>query len=335
MILIDALFVNGGGGKVLLDYLVEELEKTSFEVLYLLDDRIKEIAPPISKQNSVVFLEGSFFKRKNFYKENRQRFTTVFCFGNLPPNIKLKDKTITYFHQNLYLSVPQNTHIKDRFKFWLKTRVLNSIKSHTDLWMVQNETIKNNFSRKYTIPKAQVLVRPFFKSLVFASSGQKKKNTFLYVSNATPHKNHRFLIEEFCTFYDQHHTGELILTVSATYPEILELVVRKQAGNYPITNLGFVDKTELAEVYLESEFVIYPSLSESFGLGLVEGIEAGCKVIGVDLPYLHEVCIPSLTYKANEKNAIVKSLEVAVTTDLPNSTSKVKDTVDQIIAEFL
>jgi hypothetical protein len=42
MILIDALYINNSGGKVLLDYLIEELEKTDKEVFYLLDERIQK-----------------------------------------------------------------------------------------------------------------------------------------------------------------------------------------------------------------------------------------------------------------------------------------------------
>ena len=37
MILIDALYINNGGGKVLLDYLVEHLEVTNLPIYYLLD----------------------------------------------------------------------------------------------------------------------------------------------------------------------------------------------------------------------------------------------------------------------------------------------------------
>ena len=35
MILIDALYVNVSGGKILLDLLIEELEKKDLEIFYL------------------------------------------------------------------------------------------------------------------------------------------------------------------------------------------------------------------------------------------------------------------------------------------------------------
>ena len=42
MLLIDAIYINTGGGKILLDYLIEELEKTDKQIFYLLDKRIQK-----------------------------------------------------------------------------------------------------------------------------------------------------------------------------------------------------------------------------------------------------------------------------------------------------
>lgn len=69
MILIDAIFVdNGGGTKILLDYLIAELEKTDKHIYYLLDERIKNnvqaIKPTIVlKFQKSVFLTRSFLKK--------------------------------------------------------------------------------------------------------------------------------------------------------------------------------------------------------------------------------------------------------------------------------
>ena len=92
MILVDALYINSGGGKVLLDYLIQELEKTDKKIYYLLDNRIKDNIQQIKDTNKVLYLPASFNKRHLFYKENKNLFSTVLCFGNLPPNIRLKAK---------------------------------------------------------------------------------------------------------------------------------------------------------------------------------------------------------------------------------------------------
>ncbi len=92
MILIDALYINNGGGKVLLDYLISSLENQNKKVFYLLDKRVENCIPKISNKNKVLFLKASLYARRNFYITHRTHFSTVLCFGNLPPNIKLTAK---------------------------------------------------------------------------------------------------------------------------------------------------------------------------------------------------------------------------------------------------
>ena len=57
MILIDAVYVNVTGGKILLDLLIEELEKRDLEIFYLLDYRIINNHPKISKNNRIKYLK--------------------------------------------------------------------------------------------------------------------------------------------------------------------------------------------------------------------------------------------------------------------------------------
>jgi hypothetical protein len=54
-ILIDAVFINNSGGYVLLDYLINEIEKLDLPVVYLLDYRIKERDLNIKRSNEIVF----------------------------------------------------------------------------------------------------------------------------------------------------------------------------------------------------------------------------------------------------------------------------------------
>src|SRR5690606_3397267 len=103
-------------------------------------------------------------------------------------------------------------------------------------------------------------------------------NSYIYVSNANVHKNHSTLIEAFCMFYDEFGLGVLTLTVDKSFSAVYELIKLKKAQGYPINNIGFVNRNFLEEQYKKHQYLIYPSLSESFGLGLVEAIENGCKV---------------------------------------------------------
>ena len=101
-----------------------EIEKTDKKIYYLLDNRIKDNIQQIKDTNKVLYLPASFIKRHLFYKENKNLFSTVLCFGNLPPNIRLKAKVYTYFHQLLFLKIAGDLSAKQKVLYWLKTKIL-------------------------------------------------------------------------------------------------------------------------------------------------------------------------------------------------------------------
>ena len=147
MILIDSLYVNNGGAKILLDYLVKEIEKTTLDVFYLFDERNIDSYHEISESRK-IYLKASLIERYFFFKKNKYNFTKVLCFGNLPPNIRLKAEVYTYFHQSMYLNIPKEFSIKEQIKFKLKILILKFIAKNTDFWLVQSKLIKEKLSQK-------------------------------------------------------------------------------------------------------------------------------------------------------------------------------------------
>jgi len=332
MILVDALYINNGGGKILLDYLILKLNESSLDVYYLLDDRIIGNHPEINPEK-IKYLKGNFIKRQVFYTTNKHKFSKVFCFGNLPPNIKLKAPVFTYFHNLIYLHVPTEFSLKERLKFKLKISILKRIAKNTDYWLVQSELIKSKLEQKIEFKSENIKVVPFypqFEKLELNIIRDEIK--YLYVSNATPHKNHIRLINAFCQFYDKNKKGKLVLTVNKDYTSVLDLIESKTMNGYPIINIGFVDRVTLQKEYMSSSYLIFPSLSESFGLGLSEAIECGCKVIAADLPYTYEVCEPSLTFNPFDENTICNAFEYTLSSEtIKPSLTKIKNNIDQII----
>lgn len=333
MILLDALYINNGGGKILLDYLILKLNNSNIDVYFLLDDRIIGKHPEV-KPDKVEYLKGSFVKRHSFYSKNKHRFSKVLCFGNLPPNIRLNAEVFTYFHQPMYLDIPKEFSFVDRLKFRFKIIILKHIAKNTDYWLVQSDFINKKIQSKLGFQSNSIKVLPFYPE--FSSlelSIIREENTYLYVSNGTPHKNHRRLVDVFCQFYDKHEIGKLMLTINNDYPEVLELIGKRIGMGYPIENIGFVDRLTLQKKYLSSEFLIFPSLTESFGLGLIEAIECGCKVIGADLPYMYEVCEPSLIFNPLDENSIFNALENALNSEtIKPSLARIQNNINQIIS---
>ncbi len=330
MILIDALYINNSGGKVLLDYLIDSLEDTNEEFFYLLDKRIEGNTPKIKEKNNVLYIKANLYNRYKFYTEHKKSFNKVLCFGNLPPNIKLKTEVYTYFHQLLYLEIPRDLPIKERLILNAKVNVLNLLKRNTDFWMVQTSEVQKQLSDKFKINKKNILILPFYEQSI-KKEIQKEPFSYLYVSNGSSHKNHLKLIEAFSLFYLKHKKGKLILTIPENQTNILSLINEKIKLGVNIHNIGFVPKNELEKVYQKSEFLIFPSLSESFGLGIIEGIEHDCKVIGANLPYMYAVCKPSITFNPYKEEFILEALETSINHEIKKSISIVKNEINTII----
>lgn len=333
MILIDALYINDGGGKVLLEYLIEELKNSEKEVFYLLDQRMEQNDLHLEIGNQVLFETASLSRRKKFYIKNKSKFSTIFCFGNLPPNVRIDSKVYTYFHQLLFLKVPREMPFHKKGIYYLKTQILNHYKRNTDFWLVQTNLVKESLSNKYFIKTERIMTLPFFPPLPKRDENFVRiENQYLYVSNAPQHKNHLRLIEAFCCFYDEYQTGNLVLTVSDNFPIIKQLIKEKQIQNYPIQNIGFVNRCQLQKHYQQSRYVVYPSLTESFGLGLVEAIENGCKIIAADLPYTYAVCEPSMVFDPHNEKSIKRALISSIQSELKPSISKVRNEIKAIIS---
>lgn len=331
MILIDAIYINNGGGKVLLDYLIEELEKTDLNIYYLIDDRIHKTYT-IKQTNSINYLNSGFFSRMFFYKKHSVNFSKILILGNIPAPINVKHAIVyTYFHNSILIDVPKEFTLLDKLKYVLKVHILKRFSRNTNFWLLQSETLSNQFTKRFK-QESKISILPFYPSIkkpiekIF-----RTRNTFLYVSNAQSNKNHARLIEAFCKAYDTIGKGKLTVTVDNNFPNIVDLINVAVEKGYPIENIGFVDRDVLAKKYMESEYVIFPSLTESFGLGLIEGVELGCKIIAADLPYTYAVVIPTLVFDPRDINSISNTICKAIDGDLQDSSLKVSNEIAGII----
>lgn len=332
MILIDAIFINNGGGKVLLDYLVVTLEKTDLEVFYLFDDRIKKTYS-IKEKNQTLYQNSSLKLRRNFYKKYKLNFSTVLVLGNIPPPLKLKNTQVfTYFHNTILINVPGDFSTLEKIKYYFKVKILKLYSVNTNYWLLQSNILSKQFIEKFR-QNEKVKVLPFYPSLSIVNNKHviREKDTMIYVSNAQANKNHRRLISAFCKSYDVTKKGKLILTVSDKFPAVLKNIERAVGKGYPIENIGFVDRLTIAKKYLQSEYVIFPSLSESFGLGLIEGIELGCKIIGADLPYTYAVCDPSLVFNPYDITSLSDTISLSQSGNINVSKLKVSDQIAKLI----
>lgn len=311
-ILIDALYINNSGGKILLDYLVSKLEDSKIRAYYIFDERCNQDFDEIPEERK-TYLKASLLERYLFYNRQRESFSTIFCFGNLPPPIKLKANVFTYLHQRLFLETPDSLGFKTRLLIKIKANVFKFMSKNSDEWIVQTNSMKDLLSSKIKIQRKKIKVLPFYPPLEpDLARSHRVPSSFIYVSSGSSHKNHKRLVEAFCLFYDKYKQGSLTLTIDKQFRELCGDLESKISKGYPIKNLGSLERSSLGNIYSEHEYLFFPSLSESFGLGLVEAIECGCNVIGADLEYTFAVCKPSIVFNPLSIESMVNAFSNAL-----------------------
>tara|TARA_B100001057_G_scaffold173802_2_gene174529 strand:- start:1404 stop:2426 length:1023 start_codon:yes stop_codon:yes gene_type:complete len=295
-ILFDSVYVHNGGGKEILDLIIHELIKGEVEnnFHFLLD---KRYVIPKSANNKLDFTSilSSESNRKRFYIDNKG-FKSYFCFGNVPPPISINNPCSIYFHNDL-LTNPFGTNLslKDIFKNLFKKYYIK-IKSHRNyIWCVQTNIMRRKLSNAYWIDEEKIKIYPIFDNNIIHEN--RTNDSFLYVSNYSKHKNHNRLLKAFIESANSTNKT-LILKLTLTDKDYEKSIYKtcKLPKNLIIKNLGILNKQMLRDAYLNSKFLIFPSLNESFGLPLIEATNMGCYTVASALDYVDEIISPSIKF---------------------------------------
>lgn len=331
MILIDALFIaNEGGGPNLLRYLLDKIKALSKEKEFflLLDARFQHDISGFQYER----LQGSLGNRSKFYKQNKNRFTKVFCFANTPPPVKLHVPVSTYFHNQMLLESTRHRFSKKYFRFYIRYFFVKLFNRHTDIYIVQTNHMVNEIVATGLKKKEHCKTFPFYKLDTIPAAGNKRADDFVYVSGASFYKNHVRLLKAWGYLYEQGIKPTLHLTVSPAAAEVYALIQALQQKGVSIVNHGYIDP---APLYNSCRFMIYPSLNESFGLSLIEGAAAGMKILAADLPYVKAVIEPSASFDPHDIRSISQAVSDALKNAVPFPQILVRDEVEELIGFLL
>ena len=127
----------------------------------------------------------------------------------------------------------------------------------------------------------------------------------VYISHPWNHKNHNALIQAMALVIRRQPSSRLMLTLEPhDYPtrEYGKVAMRLQdlADDVGVSNnicwLGILNSDEISFVLNHVDAMVFPSLAESFGLGLAEAMAAGCPIAAADMEYAHDVCGDAAIY---------------------------------------
>lgn len=335
MILIDALYLVSPGGISLLEYLLTQLEKHSGEYFLLVDKRYNGHLDKYRIEYQK--LNNSEISRYFFYKKRIPKIKSVLCLANVPPPVKLSIPVHIYFHNLLLIdSSFSKLVLHQKSSLFLKRLYIRLKNNEKYLWHVQTSLIKKKLIKSFKIEENLIKITPFFKPLYGVKEKKIKNISFIYVASSEKHKNHRILLKGFteasCLTKNKMR---LYLTLDHQKTKSFKEIIKKSCKNFEIVLLGSISKDKLIKFYLKNDFLIYPSLKESFGLPLIEATQLGLNIIASDLPYTYEVINPSLTFNPLSVESIKKTiLDSVQNKNIPKPTLKIKNQIDELINQI-
>lgn len=279
--IIYAVNINSGGGKVLLDRLLTHNPFGQTSAAFL-DTRYNP--PAVFKGDKFYFIPRKRLQAEtelHQYIEQKSKDNEILFFGNLPPFRKSKLKSYLYL-QNCYLTrqvpLPQDS-LGEKLRNLVESWILKLFYKNVDEIWVQTEWMKA-VTQNY-LPQAKIQIKPFLPNLPEAKPQLQKKYKFIYVGSLSINKG-------LATFLTALNELDSLLKTKIEVAIILnnsraaaENIKNQTAHLKNIAALVTSDVTreQLFKIYETSEYLVATSLYESFYLPLYEAKHFGCKII--------------------------------------------------------
>ena len=346
----NCISIHQGGGLIYLSLMHQELDKEGN--LLLLDYRVKKklkifknakinyFKKGILRNFLVFMIRYKSFKKYKQYIQNSKRiiyFEEYFLSG-IPPLFRFSSLYSRNFilcqnrnlFNNLYLF---NIFKKFSFKFifyhLIHKSLINIFLRNSDILIVQTESMSNLVSSKRPTNKV-ILKNNYFKNInkknylnnILINSYPKESSLindlkiltksnilFFYPASYVPHKNHDILFASFIKVAKLIKKNiKLIVTISE-----MNIPKRLYSQNIiPVNNLPFY---KINEIYKLVDYLIFPSISESLGLPLLEGKLNKIPIIASDLEFVHDICNPISTFNPFSEESIIDELFKVISTN--------------------
>ncbi len=212
----------------------------------------------------------------DFQTAQSQSGHQVVHFPTYPPrNKNTETSQIITVHDLTWWKYPETSSFlgKNYYKKNMTKAILRS-----DLIICPSNAIKAEIHNKFSIPTSKIISIPHGNSLPKGTVKPSTKPYFLSIGTIEPRKNLDFYAQavkesRLESNFDFFHVG------------------RKGWGNLPsnLKNIHAKNDQELADLMINAQAVVIPSLYEGFGLPVLESHTQGTPVVVSDVPALVEL----------------------------------------------
>lgn len=310
LIVISAINIFEGGTLTILRECLNELNKNfshKYDIIAYVHtiklfkednfSNITLIELPNSRKRWIyrIYYEYIFFKKES-KKLNPFLWLSL---HDTSPYLINTTKQYVYCHNPAIFYTPKPSSIyydSTHFMFTLFYKFLYQININSNNYLiVQQNWIREQFSKKYKIPISRILVAHpnYLENYEMSQIAQKKENNeiikFFYPSFPRTFKNFEILVKAAKILKTKGYNNfEIKLTITGEENRYSKKIKRISKKIDPIFFNGRMTLEEVFEEYSKSDILIFPSLLETWGLPLSEWKSSKKPILSADLPYAYE-----------------------------------------------
>lgn len=224
-------------------------------------------------------------------KLDSRNYDFILNFAGIPHLIPFRTREVFFVYDISWRLFPK-FHPTSRvlfYRLFFKKTIENST-----LLVVDSNHAKQDLVEHYQIkPKKILVVYPFLPNKIDRSVKPKvmdRTSYILYVGTLEPRKNIETLINAYKLIKEKGIKHKLIIAGKKgwLFKNIFQLT-KKLGLEKDVIFTGYITEEEKKYLFLHSDFLVYPSFYEGFGIPVIEAMSYGCPVITSNTSSLPEV----------------------------------------------
>mgnify|MGYP006274047027 CR=1 FL=1 len=225
----------------------------------------------------------------------------IIVLGDIP--IRGLSRQLVFVHTPFIIDDTADLGILLRLKFGIQRAVFRLNLGSASRLVVQTHHMAEGLVRRYGVDENKVTVLPQPVPGWLQGVGHSPRRPgevdlqsglrLFYPARAYRHKNHALLGKIDTKRVPSNFIQEIILTIPSS--------VNPNSAFSPLRCVGEIPHDQVRKMYERTHALLFPSLSESYGLPLVEAMYLGLPIVCSDLPYARELCGDEAFYFDPEK----------------------------------
>lgn len=178
--------------------------------------------------------------------------------------------------------------------------------------IADSEATRADLKRFYGVDDSRIVVAPLGVEPAFYSLTRAPETFLLCVSTLHPHKNLDNLLSAFARFRRERPEYTLVMTgVRGFHTAAVESRIAELGLGESVRLTGWIERSELYDLFRRAAGMVYPSMFEGFGLPVIEAMASGTPLACSNIEPLHSIVAgAAIEFPPHDVDAMVAAMRL-------------------------